>query len=67
MRTDPVVVRAFLRVFNLLDAPNALIRDPDVMGRVLASYADRENRSPEPALGPDRDELLAGLSRRRPS
>jgi 2-polyprenyl-6-methoxyphenol hydroxylase-like FAD-dependent oxidoreductase len=61
MRTDNVVLRAFLRTFNLLTTPDALLRDPDVIGRVLAAYQDRENRPPEPVLGPPREELLAQL------
>jgi hypothetical protein len=31
------------------------------MGRVLNAYQDRDNRPPEPVLGPPRDELLAQL------
>jgi 2-polyprenyl-6-methoxyphenol hydroxylase-like FAD-dependent oxidoreductase len=62
MRTDNVVLRAFLRTFNLLTTPDALLQDPDVIGRVLNAYQDRENRPPEPVLGPPRDELLAQLA-----
>jgi 2-polyprenyl-6-methoxyphenol hydroxylase-like FAD-dependent oxidoreductase len=60
VRTDPVVLRAFFRSFNLLDAPDAMAKDADVGARVLAAWNDRENRPPEPPLGPaTRDELLA--------
>jgi 2-polyprenyl-6-methoxyphenol hydroxylase-like FAD-dependent oxidoreductase len=62
MRTDNVVLRAFLRTFNLLTTPDALLQDPDVIGRVLSAYQDRESRPPEPVLGPPRDELLAQLA-----
>ncbi|MFN8052749.1 MAG: FAD-dependent oxidoreductase [Acidimicrobiales bacterium] len=58
MRVDPVVVRAFLRMFNLLEPPDSLIKDFDVIGRVMTVYQDRDLRPPEPALGPGRDELL---------
>jgi 2-polyprenyl-6-methoxyphenol hydroxylase-like FAD-dependent oxidoreductase len=61
MRSNQVVLRAFLRTFNLLTTPDALLRDPDVIGHVLAAYQDRENRPPEPVLGPPREELLAQL------
>jgi 2-polyprenyl-6-methoxyphenol hydroxylase-like FAD-dependent oxidoreductase len=64
-RVDPAVFRAFLRVFNLLSTPNALMNDPAVVQRVFEVYQDRENRPPEPELGPARDEmvrLLAGRS-----
>jgi 2-polyprenyl-6-methoxyphenol hydroxylase-like FAD-dependent oxidoreductase len=62
MRTDQAVLRAFLRTFNLLTSPDALMRDGDVVAKVLAAYNDRENRPPEPQLGPaSREELLAAL------
>jgi len=57
-RTDPVVFRAFLRTFNLLDPPERVMTDPDVMARVMAVYQDRGNREPAPPLGPERDDLL---------
>lgn len=59
MRVDPVVLRAFLRMFNLLEAPDSLLADADVIGRVLSVYQGKDDRPPEPDLGPDRDELLA--------
>ncbi len=52
MRTDPEVFRAFVRTFNLLVPPDTLISDPDIGARVLAVWNDRENRPPEPVLGP---------------
>jgi hypothetical protein len=64
MRSDPVVLRAFFRSFNLLSAPDAMAKDPDVGARVFAAWQDRENRPAEPQLGPKlrREflELLAG-------
>lgn len=63
MRTDAVVMRAFFRMFNLLTPPDALMKDPDVGARVLAVWQDRENRPPEPELGPKRRaDLLALLA-----
>ncbi|MGI8794065.1 MAG: NAD(P)/FAD-dependent oxidoreductase [Acidimicrobiales bacterium] len=61
-RTDPVVFRAFLRAFNLLDPPEQLLQDAEVMGRVLAVWQDRANRPPAEQLGPGRDALLASLA-----
>ena len=61
MRVDPVVLRAFLRMFNLLEAPDSLLNDADVIGRVMAVYQDKDNRPPEPELGPDRAGLLAAV------
>ena len=62
LRTDPVVLRAFLRMFNLLQPPDSLLSDGDVLTRVMAVYADRGSRPAEPSPGPGRDELLATLS-----
>ena len=61
-RTDPVVFRAFLRTFNLLDPPERIMQDGDLLARVFTVWQDRDNRpEPEP-LGPDRDALLATLA-----
>ncbi len=61
VRTDPVVLRAFLRSLNLLQSPEELLRDTEVIGRVMNVYQDRDQRPPEPKLGVERDELLALL------
>ena len=61
MRTSPVVFRAFLRWFNLLATPDALMADPEIVAEVLAAYEDRENRPGAPVLGPDRDRLLVQI------
>jgi 2-polyprenyl-6-methoxyphenol hydroxylase-like FAD-dependent oxidoreductase len=63
-QTDPVVFRAFLRTFNLLDPPDQILKDPEVIGRVLTVWQARETRPPRPAIGPDRESLLAAVSRR---
>lgn len=52
IRSDAVVLRAFFRSLNLLSAPDALVKDPEVGARVLAVWQDRATRPPEPALGP---------------
>ena len=63
LRLDAVVLRAFVRNFNLLSPPDALMTDPDVGARVLAVFQDRENRAPEPPLGPQqRADFVAALA-----
>jgi flavin-dependent dehydrogenase len=62
VRTDATVFRAFVRSFNLLDPPELIMNDPDVVNRVLAAYQTRDQRPPEPALGPDRAALLPVLA-----
>ena len=52
LRYDPVVFRAFIRNFNLLTAPDAMMKDTEVMNRVLAIWQDRENRPAEVSIGP---------------
>ena len=62
-RTDPVVLRAFVRNLNLLSPPDALTADADVVARVLSVYEQRAQRPPEPVLGPaSRDELVGALT-----
>lgn len=52
IRSDAVVMRAFLRSLNLLSEPDALAKDADVNARILAVWQERDNRPPEPAMGP---------------
>ena len=58
LRVDPVVLRAFLRMMNLLEAPDSLMTNGDLLGRVMQVYQDRDQRPPEPSLGPDRSGLM---------
>jgi 2-polyprenyl-6-methoxyphenol hydroxylase-like FAD-dependent oxidoreductase len=60
LREDVVVLRAFMRIFNLLEAPADLMRDPSFLGRVLAVYQRRHQRVPIAALS--RDEVLSELA-----
>jgi 2-polyprenyl-6-methoxyphenol hydroxylase-like FAD-dependent oxidoreductase len=63
MRTDPVVLRAVVRQLNLLSTPDRLTEDADVAARVLAVFNARDERPPEPVLGPPtREAMLAALS-----
>ena len=62
VRTDPDVFRAFLRVLNLLDAPDAMIQNPTVVGRILEVWQARGERPDPPADGPTQDEMLRILA-----
>lgn len=62
VRTDPVVLRAFLRSFNLLQPPQQLLTDTDVISRVMDVYQRRDERPAEPPAGVTRDELLGRLA-----
>ena len=48
-------------MLNLLDAPDSLMANGDVIGRVMAVYQDKDNQPPEPDLGPDRAGFLAAI------
>lgn len=61
-RSDPLVFRAFVRSFNLLQAPGAIMNDPEVVKRVLAAWQERGTRPPSESLGPDRQALLDVLA-----
>jgi len=61
LRADPDVSRAFMRSFNLLDPPGDLLRDPQVMLRVLEFYRTRGERE-DPVLGPGRSAMLELLA-----
>lgn len=61
LRIDPVVLRAFLRMMNLLTPPDSIINDGDIVTRVMQVYAQRDTRPAEAPLGPDRTQLLATL------
>src|SRR3954470_6478855 len=62
MRLDQRVFRAFLRTFNLLTTPDAMMRDGELITRIVEVYNDRDNRPPEPELGPStRTDFVAQL------
>ena len=52
LRRDVVVLRSFMRTLNMLAAPDAMAKDPDVGARILAVWEARADREPEPQLGP---------------
>lgn len=62
IRTDVHVLRRFMRIMNLLDAPEDLMKDPMFFGRVVACYNARDEREPMD-LGPGRQEMVERLVR----
>ncbi len=62
LRSDQVVLRAFVRNLNLLSPPDALLSDADFGARVFAVLQTKDQRPPEPSLGPaTRADFLAAL------
>ena len=62
LREDLVVLRAFMRVFNLLDDPRDLLADTDLLRRVMSVWMGREKREPMD-LGPGRVEMVERLEK----
>ncbi len=60
LKEDLTVLRTFMRMFNLLESPADLMRNPQILLRVLASWNQRHQREPE-KLGPTRTEMLEYL------
>lgn len=60
LREDLVVMRAFMRVFNMLDSPRDVLGSPDVLRRVLAAWQRRGEREPL-RLGPPREQMVEAL------
>lgn len=61
MKEDLSLLRVFMRVFNLLEAPSELMKDPEILQRVLASYEKRDEREPV-VNGPSRAEMIEHLA-----
>ena len=57
MRDDVNVMRAFMRVLNLLDPPQDVLQRSDILQAVLKAWQDRGNRPPL-VSGPSRREML---------
>lgn len=63
LRTDQVVLRTFLRNLNLLSSPEALLLDTDFSARIFAVLQTKDERPPEPVLGPaTRAEFVAAIT-----
>jgi hypothetical protein len=62
LRSDQVVLRAFVRNLNPLSPPDALLADPDFGARIFAVLQTKDQRPPEAPLGPaTRNEFLDAL------
>ena len=60
-RIDADVSRVWFRSFNLLNTPNALMTNVDVMRRVMEVWNERDNHEPEPSAGPTREQLFEAI------
>ncbi len=62
VRLHAVVFRAFVRMFNLLESPDSLFANAELLAIVMATYQSRDERERERPLGPPRHEMLAALA-----
>lgn len=60
MREDIVLLRAFMRVFNLLEPPEDLMKNPIVQQSALAAFQRKDTRE-RVSEGPSRDEMIEHL------
>ena len=60
MREDLVVMRAFMRVFNMLEAPTDIMSNTELLPRILAVWQRRGERDPV-RLGPSHDDLVSEI------
>jgi hypothetical protein len=59
LKEDLPLLRTFMRAVHLLDPPPDLMKNPQVVQSVLASYARREERAASKKVdGPSRDEMV---------
>lgn len=64
IRGDVELMRAFMRSFHMVDAPNTWLRDPRNVSKVLRTWARGKKRNADlypPKLGPGRTEMLSSL------
>lgn len=64
VRGDVELMRAFMRSFHMVDAPNTWIRDPRNVSKVLKTWARGKKRNADlypPKLGPGRTEMLTSI------
>jgi 2-polyprenyl-6-methoxyphenol hydroxylase-like FAD-dependent oxidoreductase len=61
LREDLTLLRAFMRVFNLLESPTDLMKDPQILQKVLQSFERRGEREQQ-VRGPSRTEMVEQLS-----
>jgi 2-polyprenyl-6-methoxyphenol hydroxylase-like FAD-dependent oxidoreductase len=62
LRENLHLLRAFMRIFNLLEAPSDMLKRPDLLQHVLAAWQRRGEREPV-VLGPGRSEMIERLQR----
>lgn len=64
LRGDVELLRTFMRAFHMVDRPNAWLRDPRNIAKILLTWARGRKRNTAfypPKLGPDRTAMMTSL------
>ena len=56
-QTSSTVWRAFMRMMNLLTDPK-ILSQPEISSEIMKTWETRDQRAPDPPLGPSREEML---------
>ena len=59
-RSSAIVWRGFMKMMNLLADPS-ILTEPEISAEIMKVWADRDQRVPEPSLGPTREEMMDHL------
>ena len=59
-RSSAKVWRGFMKMMNLLADPS-ILTEPEISAEIMKVWAERDQRDPEPALGPSREEMMDRL------
>ena len=60
-RSSSRVWRGFMKMMNLLADPS-ILTEPEISAEIMKVWAERDQRDPEPALGPSREEMMDRLN-----
>ena len=59
-RSSAKVWRGFMKMMNLLADPS-ILTEPEISAEIMKVWTDRDQRGPEPSLGPTREEMMDHL------
>ena len=59
-RSSAKVWRGFMKMMNLLADPS-ILTEPEISSEIMSVWTDRDQRGPEPSLGPTREEMMDHL------
>ena len=60
MKTSNLILVFKMKMMNLLADPS-ILTEPEISAEIMKVWAERDQRDPEPALGPSREEMMDRL------